>query len=179
MKETIDWEQVAIQAGAIQDRDSPGQSERGGSEIARKSIEIIIGKDAIRDAVDYYLENGSGGSVIRSVLWLIRPESAMQRCYEIYRSDAPIEIRRNAVHLLKTIGDESILPWVSEFLDDPDEGINLWGANTLDELLLSGFVSPTSEFQELLNKAENHPNQNIQEQIRRLLVRERYEKYFD
>ena len=48
--DNIDWEQLARSVGAIGEG-----GESGSSRDAMRAIEILIGEENIRDAVDYYL----------------------------------------------------------------------------------------------------------------------------
>ena len=101
--------------------------ELGGSGLGQKAIEHILGDAFWREAVDKYVAYTKGSELIRSVLWQIHPWAAMQRCYEIYKSDTDIETRRYVLTLLKYVADFRVTDWVEEFLDDADATINLWG----------------------------------------------------
>jgi hypothetical protein len=174
----VDWEQIARQIGSIQENTPLGRySELGGSNFARKALIEILGEDLLRDAVDYYVDGGRGSEVIRSILRLIQPRSAMDRCYDIYKSNVDIETRRYALTLLVHFADYSVLNWIYEFLDDPDEDINIWGACTLDQLLQTHWEAPPQEFGDLLDKAEKHSSQRVREQTKDLRIRERLEDH--
>src|SRR5262245_34338481 len=110
----IDWETLARTFGSLDEN-----GEHGSSTIAREAIEILIGKERLRDAVDYYVDCRPGYELARMVLWQIRPWCAMERCYEIFMGH-DLERRRAAVELLRVAGDHRVLPWISEFLNDAD-----------------------------------------------------------
>jgi hypothetical protein len=76
MSAEINWEKLAVDLGLL-----TAQGEHSGSGEARRALEIILGEDALRAAVDYYVAHGRGGELARSVLWQLRPWSAMSRCY--------------------------------------------------------------------------------------------------
>jgi HEAT repeat protein len=156
----IDWTKIAVEAGAIQE----GQ-ESGSSTLAKVALEKLIGEQNLREAVDHYIDLRPGFELTRSILSEIRPWSAMAYCYELYQSSEDIDIRRSAIELLRVIADKRVLPWVKEFLDDPDEGIQAWGFGVLDQLLWREFVQP-EDAEPLLIIAEHHPNQRMHEHAR-------------
>ena len=129
----IDWKAIAVQLGTLR-----AGGESSGSEQARKAIELLLGEDNLRESVDYYISGGPGSELARSVLWLIRPWSAMKYCYDIYKSGRDIESRRMAVELLRVVADGRALGWVVEFLEDENEAIQSWGAGVLGQLICSG-----------------------------------------
>jgi len=63
----------------------------------------------------------------RSVLWLLRPWSAMLPCRELFSTAGDLQVRRSAVELLRVVADRRVVPWVPTFLADPDPGIQRWG----------------------------------------------------
>jgi len=159
MNEPIDWPLLAQRLAV---RDHKGY----GSDHAMAALEMIVGEEAIRQSVDYYIALKPEAELARQVLWRLRPWSAMQRCYEIYHSDADIEHRRTAIELLRVVADERALDWIEEFLADPDQGIQGWGIGVLDQLLWGGSMSPNGDVPEkaerLLVKAEGHHSPHVQ-----------------
>ncbi len=156
MGEPIDW--VELSRKIAQSKLSP---------IAFVALEQIIGEDVIREAVDYYVAWKQERDLVRSILWAIRPWSAMQRCYEIIRSSDDREDRRAAVELLRVAADERALDWIDEFLADPDDWIQQGAVNILDQMLFGGGIrynEPAMEkVDRLLASAETHPNPNVRQ----------------
>lgn len=68
MEEKIDWKILAKKVGALNEN-----GESGSSQYACEAIEILIGEDNLRKAVDYYIEGGQGSELARFVLWQIHP----------------------------------------------------------------------------------------------------------
>lgn len=134
--------------------------ERGGSDVGHQALELILGVEAIRSAVDYYIAGRPGFELARSVLAIIKPFSAMERCVEIARSEADIEHRRSAVELLRMIADRRGIAWATEFLHDDDDGVQIWAAGIVDQLLWSGLAEP-DDCGELLDEMEKHPNPGV------------------
>jgi hypothetical protein len=152
----IDWEGLARRLGSLSD-----DGERGGTDLAQQALEQILGEAEVRAAVDYYVSGRRGFELARSVLGLLRPWSAMQRCYEVFRTDPDPESRRSAVELLRAVADRRALAWVPEFLRDSDEGVQTWGAGVVDQLLWSGLVEEEN-CQTILEMMSGHPNPGVQ-----------------
>ena len=98
----------------------------------------------------------------------------MQRCYELYQTSDDAEVRRSAVELLSAVADERALPWIAEFLNDPDEGVQNRGIGVLDQYLWGGGGEPAN-CANLLALAEQHRNANVRERVQfiRNYLRER------
>ena len=162
MKEEIDWKALAVELGALD-----GKGESGSDHYARQAIEMLLGEDNLRKAVDYYISGEPGSELARSVLWQVRPWSAMKYCYNICKSDEDIETKRFAIELLRVVADERALEWINEFLEDKDAGIQMWGAGVLDQLMCSRLVE-AEEVEHLLLKMEAHANVGVREQAKRI-----------
>lgn len=157
MAAPINWEELARHLDLLRPN-----GECGSSKSALRAIELLLGEENLRATVDYYITHGPGSELARNVLWQLRPWSAMQRCYEIYRSDVDVETRCSAVELLRVVADRRALPWVHEFLNDTHQGIQIWGAGLLDQLLWSELVQP-EECVELLEEMSRHPTAGVRE----------------
>ena len=157
MKEQIDWQALASQLGTLREG-----GESSGSQKACEALEILLGEDNLRRAVDYYISGKPGSELARSVLWHIRPFSAIRYCYDIFKSNLPIEVRRSAVELLRVVADKRAVDWIDEFLNDEDADIQAWGAGVLDQLLWSELVEP-EDVEYLLAKAETHSNIGVRD----------------
>src|SRR4030095_12593765 len=106
MKNLIDWQALAQQLGTLR-----LSGDSGGDDPARRALDIIIGKEQLRAAVDHYIAQRPGRELVRKVLRILQSRVATQYCYEVYRSsDVSLEERRAAVELLRTIGDSWALP---------------------------------------------------------------------
>lgn len=168
MIEKINWKELAIQVNSLSKR---GEFVSG--DMAKQAIELLIGENNIRDAVDYYIEGKPGSELARAVLWRIHSPAAMNRCYEIYKSPADIETRRLAIELLRVAADRQVLNWINEFLKDEDTGIQAWGIGVLDQLVTSNLIDD-EDAEPLLLIAEAHHNFHVREkaaEIRALLNR--------
>ena len=173
MSEPIDW--LALSRSVKQNK-PPDHS----SPTALVAVEKIIGEDVLRQAVDYYVALKPEYELARRVLWQLRPWSAMQRCYEIFRSDADIESRRTAIELLRVVADERVLDWVDEFLADSDVGIQNWAMGILDQMLFGGDIrnnEPAMEkVEQLLVFAEAHLSPSVRQVAARLRADEAQRK---
>jgi hypothetical protein len=174
----VDWTALATQLGALEYGPKGERREHGGDGIARQALNAILGDEFWREAVDSWLAGTPGSEVIRSIIWLLNPPAAAARCYEIYKSNADQETRQYAVILLKDAADGTVLPWVAELLNDPEEDINVISIWFLDKLLFDyRYAAQWSrdEFAQLLGRAEAHPSQRVREQLAGLQVRERFD----
>ncbi len=154
---TIDWEQLAREVGSL----SEG-SEIGGLEYARAAVTAVLGDAEIMGAVHTFLDLGPGSELARNVLAMLRPSSALQECYRLFRESSDLEDRRLAVALISHIADIAVLDWIDNFLDDPDAEIQSWGARALLELVYD-FDLEELDARRLIAKARNHENQKVRE----------------
>jgi hypothetical protein len=155
--EGIDWEGLSKSLGL-----PLGGSEIGGDHFARLAISELLGTRALTEAVDYFVHRGPGAELTRSVLRLLRPAAAIERCLYIYQSAADIDVRRASVELLRFIDDGRALPAIKRFLADSDETIQNWGASLLDQLLSSQLIT-LAEADECLCAAEQHENPAVRQ----------------
>jgi hypothetical protein len=162
----IDWDDLA---SAL--RLSASNAQGAGSDAARRALELVLGEKTLSAGVDYYAAKRPAYELVRSVLWLLHPWSAMARCHELATPPNELETRRTAVELLRVVADRRALPWVSEFLDDEDPQVQNWGIGVVDQLLWSELIDP-EEAEEVLERAERHKSAVVREQaesIRRYL----------
>jgi hypothetical protein len=161
----IDWAALARNLGMVHvGQDLEKRTIYGGTEYARRALEMVLGPDKLRAAVDTYVEAGDGAELVRSVLWLLHPWSSMERCHEIYGSTARIERRRAAIELLRVAADHRALPWVRHYLDDPDPEIRSSGVGILDQLLFARLVDE-AQCAELLAHARQHADPLVREKV--------------
>jgi hypothetical protein len=128
----IDWQSIAAQGGAL----NPDGTERGcGTDTGRRALEVLLGEDNLRDAIDYFISLRPGAFTAEMVLQIIRSEVAMKRCFEIYKSEPGTNCACGAVFLLGCMADSKALPWVHEFLEDSSEAVRLNGFAVLQNIL--------------------------------------------
>ena len=154
----INWDELA---SAL--RLSTPKSQAAGSDAACRALEMILGEETLRAGVDYYIAKEPAYELVRSILWLLHPSSAMARCRELSMPPNRLATRRSAVELLRVVADRRALPWLSDFLNDEDGEIQTWGIGALDQLLFSELID-AEEAEELLQTAERHPNGAVREQ---------------
>jgi hypothetical protein len=152
--EPIDWGDLALRIGV--------DPNSGGDHIARRAIASLLGEQALRRAVDWYVDRRPASEHARSVLWLLRPDAARARCMEIYRTDPDRERRRSAVELLRVVATADDLSLVGEFLADADPDIQIYGFDVLDQLLFTGVIN-ADDAEPILQVAERHPNRQVRD----------------
>jgi hypothetical protein len=173
--EKINWQSLAEKVGAISQSNDRLEnvddwSESGSSDLGRQAIEVLIGENNLRDAVDYYISGQPGCELVRHILWQLHSWTAMEYCYEIYRSTSrDLNSRRMAIELLKVVGDCRALIWIDEFLEDGDECIQNCGIDLLSQLLFSDLIYPENA-RNLLVKSMNHGNAYVREKANDLVI---------
>jgi HEAT repeat protein len=167
----LDWENIARQVGGLE----PDGSERGaGTFGGRRALELILGEQNIRDAVDWWVDQKPGAFTAEVVLRIIESTAAMERCYEIYRSEPDSLRASSAVFLLYEMADDRVLRWVPEFLDDKSLDIR-WNGTMALQNILSGPLNDEAIAlaKDLLTKAQCDADEKIREraeEIRRRLA---------
>lgn len=137
----------------------------GDPALARAVLADHLGSVTAVAAVYAYVTGSEGAELARSLLGLLRPPSAAMACYEIYGdANQPIEHRRAAVELVRVVADARALPWVDEWLGDPDEEIQHWGASVLDRLVWEGVVE-LARAEPLIQRAEAHDNRRVRDRM--------------
>lgn len=129
---TIDWKAVAEQIGGLQ---PDGNDRTVGTQGGKRALEILIGEENLRDAVDYFISLCPGAFTAEMVLKIIQSEIAMNRCFEIYKTEPGTERACSAVFLLGSMADDKPLPWVREFLEDANKAVRLNGLRVLQYIL--------------------------------------------
>ena len=163
-RENIDWSTLANRVSAF----TAPNVEQSGSSMARAALEQIVGPELLRAAVDHYVSGAPGAELARSVLWQIHPWSAMQRCHELFLTGTDLDTRRSAIELLRVVADRRALPWITDYLADPDAQIQFWGAGIVDQLLYSGLIE-LEECESLLQAMSVHTHPKIREQYEALM----------
>jgi len=161
LPQNIDWQSLANQLGLITSTER-GWTESGGARAGLEALENLPGADAIRASVDYYISGEPGSELARSVLWLLHPRSAMDRCHQIYLEADQVEDRRAAVELLRVVADSHALQWIPLYLNDPDDQTQMWGICIVDQLLTSSLVN-SDDCAAILTAAASHPNEHVRE----------------
>ncbi|SRR6266542_2764096 len=158
----IDWKAIAKQVG-----DSKGDCYS--TPTGRRALEIIVGEENVRDAVDYRISQQPGCFTAESVLSIMRPKLAMDRCYEIYKAEADSENAVRAVFLLTSFADDAALPWVREFLDDRNQGIR-WNGLMVLRTILDGPLGDAAiaSAMQLLDKAEQDSDPEMRERTKQI-----------
>lgn len=150
----IDWEGLARSLATVHD-DASGRREHGSDTLARRLLERVVPEDDWVAAVDHYVARRPGSELARSVLWLVHPWAAMERCDAIARTSDVPEDRRSAIELLRVVADRRGLPLIARFLADDDALVRVWAAKAVEQLLYSGLVE-VDECGELLDAMQRH-----------------------
>lgn len=157
----IDWKELAKQVGDL----TPDGSERGsGTESGKRALEILIGEENLRNAVDHFISLEPGAFTVEMVLKIIKSEIVMNRCFEIYKTEPATDRACSAVFLLGSMADCKALSWVREFLEDRSEPVRLNGLRVLQNILFGPLDdAEIATAKELFDKAESDSDRTVRE----------------
>lgn len=166
--EKIDWRDLANTLGSITWTDN-GRSEHGGTGVAAKALTLVLGDDAIRDAVDFYVSGAPGNGVARSVLSMLSPPAAMNRCREIILTSEDEQEAADAANLLQVVADRRVFDWLPELLASKNVGVRVWTIGVIDQLVIMNGEVELEEAMPLLDKALSDPAEQVRNRARQLL----------
>ena len=159
------WEDIARRVGAV-----VGEGEMSSTPQVLQAIESILGEQNMRDAVHYYIDKRPGYELLRGLLWHLHSASAMDECYQVFRTADCLEDKQDAIELLRVVADDRVLPWISEFLAFDDEGIQYWGICIVDQLLFSEFCD-LDEVQSIMDIALAHTRSSVRDKAQKIMAR--------
>lgn len=148
---TIDWRALDKQVGGC-----------WGTERGIRVLELIVGEENIRGAVDYWTTFEPGYEAAEQVLLIMRSTDAMDYCYEIYKNEPNTERGGRAIFLLSEMADWRFMRWARELMDDSR---TRWNTVVALEQILEGPLDDEgiSLAKELLAEAETDADQRLRE----------------
>ena len=158
---SIDWHDLAKMLGTITET-ATGWGESGGTDVAIQALTHILGDEESRNAVDYYVSRQPGCEMAKSVLQLLKPASAMDRCHEIFLAKQDDDAVSFAINLLQYVADARVLDRVPLYLASDNDGAQYWGVGIVDQLVSFGGVE-LDEAMPVLRLALDHPSDNVRE----------------
>jgi len=162
----IDWKRVADEIGGL---DDSGEEQITGTRGGRRALEILLGEQNLRDAVDYWNSQEPGCFTAEMVLSIIKSKVAMDRCYEIYKTQHGSTNACSAVFLRGSFAGPEALPWVHEFLDDEQQAIRLNGIRVMRCILDGPLGDQDGELAKaLLDKGESDPDAEVRERTNQI-----------
>jgi hypothetical protein len=127
-------------------------------------LEILIGEENLRNAVDSFISLEPGAFTAEMVLQIIKSEIAMNRCFEIYKAEPDTYRACSAVFLLGSMANCHALSWVREFLEDNNEAVRLNGLRVLQSIVCGPLSdADTAIVKELFDKAESDSDSTVRE----------------
>jgi HEAT repeat protein len=171
----IDWTALAQEIGTLYFKDG-GRVESGGTVAGRKAIAQILGADVLRSAVDHYVTYAPGSELSRSVLILLKPDIAAERCMEILRTAEETETQAAAVELLRNISDRRVLNWLPEIISHAEPRVRLWAVGIIDQLLIMQNEIEFEDAMPFITNLLNDKDHNVQKQAEELMamIKEEY-----
>jgi hypothetical protein len=162
----IDWLEMARRIGGI---DPDGRERITGTDGGRRALELLLGEENIREAVDHWADQKPGEFTAEQVLIIISSTVAMKRCYEIYKEEPGSQRAGAAIFLLSKMADSRVLPWLREFMEDGNEGIRWNGLMALGMMLAGPLGDDGIAIgKELLIQAESDPYVPLRERAREI-----------
>lgn len=135
-------------------------------------MELILGEENIRGAVDWWASGKPGALTAEMVLRIIRSNIAMNYCFEIYKTEPNTRRSDAAVFLLYEIADGRILPWVAEFLEDASMTVRWNGVMALQNILASPLDDDgIATAKNLLAKAQADNDERVRQQATEVRIR--------
>lgn len=163
----IDWYDLAKRLGTITET-ATGRSESGGTRIAIQALTEILSDEELRGAVDYYVSRQPGWEMAKSVLQLLKPPSAMDRCHEIFLTSDDQDDVSFVINLLQYVADSRVLDRVPLYLASDNDGAQYWGVGIIDQLVSFGGVE-LGEAMPVLRLALDHSSEKIRERAQRII----------
>jgi hypothetical protein len=162
----IDWRALAEQVGDL----NPDGSEKGSvTASGQRALELIIGEENIRGAVDRWTSLEPGAGTAEKALLIIQSTVAMEYCYEIYKTEPNTPRAELAVFLLSEMADRRFMRWAREFMEDSNESVR-WNALIALGQVLQGPLGDegVALAKELLAKAETDNDQRLRERATKI-----------
>ena len=147
----IDWRALDKQVGGC-----------WGTEPGRRVLELIVGEENIRSAVDHWIAFEPGYGAAEQVLLIMRPSVAMEYCYRIFKNEPNTERADRAIFLLSEMADSRFMQWARELMDNKR---TRWNTLVAFEQVLEGALGDEgiALAKELLAEAEADPNETLRE----------------
>ena len=155
----IDWASLDIVRDTAS-YTSHGHTSQGGDPIARAALIEILGPEEIARMVRLYVASDPCAQVVRSVLWMLKPEGAAKECLRLYNESGDAQCRRSAIQLFRVVASAELVAWLPTFWEDPDTQIQHWGASWLDQLVVRGELS-AEEAEPWIQRAERHTSSSV------------------
>jgi len=163
----IDWRALALEVGDL----NPDGSEAGcGSTYsAIHALELVIGEENIRGAVDQWISLEPGAFTAEKALLILRSTVAMEYCYQIYKNEPNTPRAGMAVFLLSEMADSRFMQWARELMEDSNETVR-WNALMALNQVFQGALGDEgiALAKELLAKAEHNHEPRLRERAREI-----------
>jgi hypothetical protein len=155
----IDWKAIAKQVG---DLNSDGSEKGSGTVSGIRALELIVGEENIRGAVDQWTSLEPGAETAEKTLLIMRSTTAMEYCYEIYKNEPNTQRAGLAIFLLSEMADWRFMRWARELVEDSN---TRWNAVVALEQVLEGPLGDEGIdlAKKLLAQAETDADQRLRE----------------
>jgi hypothetical protein len=148
---TIDWRALDKRVGGC-----------WGTDPAIRVLELIVGEENLRNAVDLWIALEPGYGAAQYVLMIMRSTVAIEYCYKIYKEELNTDRALRAIFVLSTMANSEFVRWARELMEDRN---TRWNALVALEQVLQGPLGDEGirVAKELLVQAETDSDQRLRE----------------
>jgi hypothetical protein len=163
----INWESLANETvGTMGD-----QNCLDGAALSARALEVILGEDFFRDAVEVVLKEGEESELARCILKTIRSTIAMKYCYEIFKTSDDVDRSISALALIRWIANSGVIQWIPELLSSSEPDVQNCAVAIIDQMLWSHILD-YDNLKPMLVSSLSHPREYVRERIKLLIEQE-------
>jgi hypothetical protein len=164
MAPTIDWARIEQELGTVKTLEGGATMSVSDRNVGRSSFELILGDEALEDAVEIVAHFGPGSGAAQSVLALIRSRHATEYCYRRLREATDRMERLGYASALRSIAHEIALSWLDDLWADADEALQILAAKMLEGIIGAG-VGDWDLMQDAIERGLRHPNPDVRQYV--------------
>jgi hypothetical protein len=162
----IDWRALALEIG---DLNLDGNEKGSGTESGQRALELIIGEQNIREAVDHWTSLAPGAYTAEKMLLIIGSTVAMEYCFEIYKTEPNTQRAGLALFLLSEMADSRFMQWARELMEDSNDGVRWNALVAIGQVLRGPLGDDGIELaKELLARAETDHEPRLRERAMKI-----------
>jgi|GEM_PF-3442873 len=159
----VDWDALAIKLG---------RPFSGSTDCAQQVIPLLPAENWEIPACEYYVSSCGtrpGCELLRMVMLIVRPTSALDWCLDFAYSESRYELRSSALDLMRMMADRTCLSRLVDLLNDPNQSIQNATANIIEQISVGGGGFLQADITTLISLIEAHKNSYVVSQIQRAI----------
>lgn len=129
----LDWDRIATDGGWIL-HEAGGITQLGGIGVGRGILLQLLDPTVIESAISAALGGALGSEAARSVLRVLRPRAAIDRCLEFLQDSTDLDLRIASADLLGVLAaqERDALEIAARLLEDPEGAVALGRLDLLE-----------------------------------------------